>query len=377
LVASSKVSTRRNILKLAAAVPLLTVLPAAVVVGSRQTKEQGMRTMTNRYFGTAARMEWIDARPALREAVLKDCSCLTPEIGMNWAAIEPERGTFEFGSLDGLSAFTFQHGLDMHGHTLIWDQTIPAWAKRALSSGEAGWDIVASYLAAVISRYPSVPQWNVVNEPIDTAGTHDGLRRSEIYRAFGAAYVGMALETARRHAPRAKLFINEHSLEYANPVDAKRRTAFLRLADRLLSEGKPLDAIGLQSHLDLGKGPLDVPAIRHMVRDAAGMGLEVFITELDVKERDFSLPEAARDMAAADEVKRYLDAVLAEPSVKGVVTWGMSDDGSWLVPDAVDLAASGIASGSRVLNRGLPYDENLRQKPMYRAIREAMSSART
>ncbi|WP_181257362.1 endo-1,4-beta-xylanase [Pseudaminobacter soli (ex Li et al. 2025)] len=336
-----------------------------------------MRMMTDRYFGTAARIEWINAKPALKEAILRDCSCLTPEIGMNWAAIEPKKGTFEFGSLDGLSAFALQHGLDMHGHTLIWDQTIPAWAKKALSSGEAGWETVASYLAVVVSRYPSVSQWNVVNEPIDTEGTDDGMRRSEIFRAFGADYVGMALETARRHAPHAKLFINEHSLEYANPVDAKRRTVLLRLAEGLLLEGKPLDAVGLQAHLDLGKGPLDIRAIRHMIREVAGMGLEVFITELDVRERDFSLPEAARDMAVADGVKRYLDVVLAEPSVKGIVTWGMSDEGSWLVPETADLVASGIASGSRVLNRGLPYDKNLQQKPMYRAIREAMSTART
>lgn len=375
MAAALRTFGRREILKGALAAPLYALLSGTVAKGSQESGEKGMRDLPLRYFGSAARAEWLGENRKLREAVLKDCSCVTPEIGMNWAAIQPTRDTLEFGSLDALAVFARKHGLAMHGHTLIWDQTIPAWAQADMSKGDADWSLVGRYLAAAVSRYPSVPQWNVVNEPIDTEHP-DGLKRSAVYDAFGPEYIGMALDEVRRHAPKAKLIINEYSLEYANPVDKARRNRLVRLLEGLLSEGRPLDGLGMQAHLDLGKGPMDQKAISAFLREVVGMGLDIYVTELDVKERDFRPSRAARDRLVADEARRFLDVALAEPAVKGVVTWGMSDDGSWLVPDEADLRASGVAPGARTLNRGLPYDRDMRPKPMYSAIRDALAEVR-
>jgi endo-1,4-beta-xylanase len=84
--------------------------------------------------------------------------------------------------------------------------------------------------------------------------------------------------------------------------------------------------------------------------------VRIAITELDVRERDLTPPIAARDARVADEVKRYLDVVLQEPALDGVVTWGLSDRYSWLTSTAVR------AQGT--VNRGLPFDSDLAPKPV-------------
>jgi endo-1,4-beta-xylanase len=77
-----------------------------------------------------------------------------------------------------------------------------------------------------------------------------------------------------------------------------------------------------------------------------------------------SLPVEERDKRVADEMTRYLDVVLDEPAVEGVVTWGLSDRYSWLNTRWRNF-------GTR--NRGLPFDENLAPKPVTRAIFEALA----
>ncbi|MNJ57906.1 Endo-1,4-beta-xylanase A precursor [compost metagenome] len=104
------------------------------------------------------------------------------------------------------------------------------------------------------------------------------------------------------------------------------------------------------------------------------MGLELVITELDVRERDLVQPAAVRDELVAAHVGQYLDAALEHPAVKGVITWGISDRHSWLQLTAEDIGrfpgawSDGSSPG---LNRGLPYDSDLRSKPMREAIARA------
>jgi endo-1,4-beta-xylanase len=110
------------------------------------------------------------------------------------------------------------------------------------------------------------------------------------------------------------------------------------------------------------------------------MGLSIMVTELDVKESNYVAPASVRDQLVADETRRYLDAVLDEPAVKGVTTWGLSDRHSWLEVTAADYkrfpgAWSHPGEGPG-LNRGLPYDSDLRPKPMYDAIIRAFQGAR-
>ena len=330
-----------------------------------------------RFFGSAVRFEQLQAEPALRAAVLQDCAVLTPEVELKWDAIEPAPGKWSLTNFDRLVGFALETGKAVRGHTMLWHRSTPTWAEQRLRE-QRDWRLIARHFAAVIPRHgDAIAEWDVVNEPIETGHRTDGLRRNVFLDAFGPDYIRRALVEARALAPRARLMLNEYSLEYDSREERDRRYLFLKLVEGLRRSGAPLDGIGLQGHLDLRKGTVSTSSIAAFLRELAGMGLAVVVTELDVKEAEYTAPANRRDRMAADEVRRYLDAVLAEPGVTGVVTWGLSDRHSWLEVLEEDYRRfpgawqNGDGPG---LNRGLPYDSSMRRKPTYAAIEAALQA---
>ena len=326
------------------------------------------------YFGSAVRGQQVVAEPDLRAAVLRECDWLTPEVALKWGAVERSAGAFDFSSMDVLANFALANKKQLHGHTLMWHKSIPPWAASSLIE-KKGWTLVQRYFQAVFSRYGhAIAQWDVVNEPIETGHRTDGLRNSPFLQAFGADYIARALWEARQLAPRAKLMINEFGLEYDLQVERDRRHLFLKLLERLKRAGVPLDGVGLQAHLDLSKGVLAADALGRFLKEIADLGLFIAISELDVKEHEYVLPVEQRDARVADETRRYLDVALAQPAVRGLTTWGLSDRHSWLRVTQDDFARYPDAwkdGSSPGLNRGLPFDSSFKPKPMYRAITEA------
>lgn len=368
--------TRRRFTALLAAAPaaaLLPAVPAAAIPPAVSLNAAAKRG--GRSFGAAVRIEQLEHEPVLRDHVLKHCGWLTPEIHLKWDSIENRRGQVWYEPVDGLVTFAEKNGMELRGHTLLWDQSTPGWAKATMRRRRE-WTFVEAHFARLMGRYGhAIKQWDVVNELIDTqAGDRQALRRNTFYQAYGADYVTKALTTARSHAPDGKLFINDYSFEYDNYVEADRRKAMLKLIERLKKAGTPLDGIGLQAHLDLGKGPLRRQTIRPFLREIANFGLDIVVSELDVKERDYRASTDERDRRVGDEVARYLDIALEEPAVKGVVTWGLSDKHSWLKVEHGDRVDR-RRYGNPAPNRGLPFDSTMRAKPMQRVLAETLSAA--
>lgn len=348
--------SRRAVLAGLAALPLAMALPRSAMAAEDGMPLHRVAARASRHFGTCVRMDQLDADPALRGEVLAQCSSVTPEIHLKWNSIENKRGQFWYEPVDRLVAFAADNNLRIHGHALLWEQSTPDWAVRAIRR-DRDWNLVGGHIERVVSRYrDAIDTWDVVNEPIDTQEGSDGLRRNSFFRAFGEGYIARALEATSAHAPSARLMLNEYGFEYDNYVEVDRRAAFLKLLEDLRRADVPLHGVGIQAHLDLGKGPLAAREISSFLQHIADMGLFIRITELDVKEHDLRASIAERDRRVSDEVRRYLDIALAQEAVEGVTTWGITDRLSWL--------------GSS--NRGLPYDAELRPKSMVAALRETL-----
>ena len=324
---------------------------------------------SGRYFGAAARISEIDGDTALRDLVLRDCGWLTPEIHLKWDSLEFTRGKFNFAPVDDLLLFADEHGKQLRGHTLLWEQSTPPWAKAEMLA-RRDWRLVTRHFSHVLSRYRGrIGEWDVVNEAIDTEHGADGLRTTCFYRAFGPCYIERALREAHALDPTSRLLVNDFGFEYENPVDEARRTAFMGLLTRLKGAGAPLDGVGLQAHLDLGKGRISRATIERFIGAIADLGLDVTITEFDVKESEPRAPVDLRDERVAEHARHYLGIMLAQPAVRGLVTWGLSDKYSWLSgPAGADKATR--------LNRGLPYDGLFAPKRMHAAIAAALTAAR-
>jgi endo-1,4-beta-xylanase len=285
---------------------------------------------------------------------------------MKWGAVESKRGHRNFQRPDTVVSFAERHGLKIRGTTLVWFKNIPAWAIEAIKD-KSDWELLASYMVATLDRYSgkSFIHWDVINEAIEPRHERDDALRANPYlSAFGPDYIPRALALAHARAPNVSLYVNEYGLDYDGKIERDRRVALLRLLDRLKKANAPFHGVGIQAHLRLDNSRFSEKALRQFLADIAAHRVKITITELDVRERELSLPIDERDRRVAREVTRYLDVVLDEPAVEGIVTWGLSDRYSWLNAKLRD-------SGLR--NRGLPFDENLVPKPVKRAILEALA----
>jgi endo-1,4-beta-xylanase len=95
--------------------------------------------------------------------------------------------------------------------------------------------------------------------------------------------------------------------------------------------------------------------------------MKIFITELDVQDLTFPADTGARDQAVAEIYSRFLTASLRQPAVRGVVTWGLSDNFSWIA--AYRPRKDGLPV------RPLPFDAKYQPKAAYYAIAQTLESA--
>lgn len=298
------------------------------------------------------------AQADLLALLLHNVGAITPENALKWDATEPEPGRFALRRFDRLLAFARRHHLVLRGHTLVWHQQLPAWVGT-LDTAEL-WRALQRHIQGLVGHGRGQMQgWDVVNEPLDGQGR--GLRRNLWLERLGPGYIAAALRWARQADPGARLVINEYGLEGDDPQAARKRQALLALVDELQGQRVPLDAIGLQAHLLApGQGAPGFASLPAFLHQLARRQLAVEITELDVSDRLLPADTALRDARVALTYDAFLAAVLRQPAVQLITTWGLSDRDSWL--NAAFPRADGLPQ------RPLPYDAQLRAKPALSSI---------
>ncbi len=266
--------------------------------------------------------------PALSALLAREVSQLTPEWEMKMEYIVQPDGSFRFDAPDRIAAFARAHGMGLLGHTLIWYAQSPP-AFQQLDERRIGFaDAYRNYIHAVAGRYRGqVVGWDVVNEAVAEDG--NGWRDSLWAQKLGAFdHIALAYRTAREADPQATLLLNDYNLEYM----PRKRATFLQLAERLLASGAPLTGLGTQMHVaaDIAAGKITT-----MIRELAGLGLPIHVSELDV-----SLTRADNKFLSRAELQRRQTAVYAEAAEAfmalpqrqrfAFTLWGLRDRDSWL-----------------------------------------------
>lgn len=308
-------------------------------------------------FGSAVATSDLD-QPAYAQLLAQECALLVPTWELKWGAVQKQPGQFRFAAMDVIRDFARAHHLALRGHTIVWHNNMPDWLAAQLTS--RNWrDLLATHMAAVLGRYrDDIVCWDIVNEAIEPEdGRADGLRESAWLRAAGPAYVAEAYKLAAHFAPKAQLVYNDYGMEHHAPWTRKRRLAVLKLLESLKKAEAPLHALGLQSHLRVGD-PFDAAALAAFLTDVRGLGLNLQITEMDVR-ADRIRDNAGKDRQTADLARAYL-AVLLDAGCDTIMCWGLSDDKNWRAAEEPD-------------DRPLPFDRALAKKPLYEAIRSSLA----
>ena len=320
-------------------------------------------------YGSAVSSRLLATEPAYAALVAQQCGIIVPDIEAKWAATEPWEGRFDFARLDQVMAFARQHGMAVRLHNLAWGVYNPPWLAGALAQGRAA-QVLQAHVAAVVGRYAGqVLAWDVANEPSDPRWNQaDDLVDIGWKKALGAGYLDEAFAAAHAADPHAILFINDDLLEYADAASQAKRDGYLRLLPRLLRRGVRLGGFGLEAHLRPER-PFAAGPYRAFLRELAGMGLVVHVTELDISDRTLPAEVAPRDAALAALCKAYLDTALDEPAVHAVLTWGLTTRNTWLA------TATEVSRTDGLPPRGLPYDAHFDRTPLWGAIASALDHA--
>ena len=355
--------TRRSLLGCAAA-RWLTSAPGAAPGDKPLRRRAAAR---GRFYGCAAGSYQLHDED-FAQVLAREANILVPEYELKRLIVEPLAGQFDYSGADALLEFAAAHGMKMRGHTLVWYAANPPWLEEKVLGAPDG-EILTDYVARLMGRYRwRMHSWDVVNEALHLEdGRSDGLRDCFWLERFGPAYIDLAYQAAKQADPDALLVYNDWGCEGGEPWNDRFRAATLKFLTNTLGRGVPIEALGLQGHLNAFGPGVDQRKLRTFLDEVRGMGLSILVSEHDVDDSGGPTDIAVRDRAVADASGRFLDVVLDNEETLAVLTWGLTD--RYLKTNGgLRATLSGYSP------RKLPLDANLARTPMWGAIAKAFGA---
>lgn len=304
--------------------------------------------------------------------IAEQANILVAENAMKWAALRPAPTVFDFNQADKMMRFAELAGQKVRGHNLCWHESIPDWFKTTATKENAR-KLLVDHIRTVVGHFRGrIHSWDVVNEAVEPKdGRGDGLRKSPWLELIGPEYLEIAYKTAAEADPAAKLTYNDYGIELDTPEEATKRAYVLMLLRRFKARGIPIQAVGIQSHLQ-ATPPQPGAGLVAFIREVRGMGLEAYVTEMDVNAHALPGAPDLQDAAVAEVYRNYPRMVLAEPNVPVLLTWGITSAHSWITESKKPWAMR--PDGAR--QHPLPFDDALRPLPAFFALRGAMDAAK-
>lgn len=275
----------------------------------------------------------------------------TMTAGIFWGdGSRPSRTKYDFSEMDWKVNFGRTHGMEIHGHTLVWfsPSELPDWFKAAPKSEVE--KIMNEHIDAVVGRYAGkIKIWDVVNEAVNDGDTGT-LRQNDNKwaEAMGDDYIRKAFVRAHAADPSTILRYNDYDME----SNKAKFDGVKALLINLKKQGVPIHALGWQMHVT--PSSFDAATLLARMNEIADLGFDNYITELDV-----ALPTGASATDYERQKQAYKTVVktfLAARRHKTLVIWGLRDGSPyWLTK-----------------NHPLLFDENFNKKPAYFGVQEGL-----
>lgn len=304
-------------------------------------------------FGAAVNISLLKNNAAYRATVAKEYSSLTAENAMKTGALHPQQNTYDWADADYLVDFAKQNNKRIHGHTLVWYKSLPAWITNFQGDAAAWENLLKTHIQTIVGHFKGkVASWDVVNEAFEDNGT---LRNSIWLQKLGPDYIARCFTYAHEADPDAQLFYNDYGHEYG----PTKRAAILSLVNDLKSRNIPINGIGMQMHTRYNMAESNWLTA---INTAAQTGLKVHISELDIAMNPDNIQNLTFSAALAEtQAQKYLYIVKAYNAIPkaqqfGITTWNVSDADTWIT-----------GNYSRP-DWPLPFDSNYARKPAYQGI---------
>lgn len=297
------------------------------------------------------------------QLILKQFNMLEAENEMKFDSTEPTQGEFNYYNGDKLVDFAQKHNMRVRGHALVWHSQVASWVSSDGKKNDKNFtqqqllDIMKNHIDNVMSHWKGkVAEWDVCNEVLDddqsivrTAPNGYKLRAASVWNYAGDDYVAQAFKWAHEADPDAQLILNDYGAEFQGQAKAE---AFYNLAKHLKESGVPIDGVGLQCHLDVGK--IDAAKLQATIDRFNAIGLRCVVTELDLGMTD---TEDNR-LQQAKDFYNIAKAVMGSDNSNELMVWGLSDGMTW-----------------RPGKCPLLYDSSLNPKPSYYGVHAGVREA--
>ena len=281
---------------------------------------------------------------------------------------EPERGRFNFQSMDNDMRFARAHDMKLMGVTLIYrnDNAMP-WLHFPGDPRCGGWSegelsrILHDHIVGVVRHGgDTYGAWEVVNEP--TAQGGNGCWG----RILGTeGLIVKAFKAAREAAPDKILLLNDTFGQEG--ADRARVDEFFSLVDRCKAQGAPIDMVGIEMHIEAHRLHSDwLGEFKYYLDRARRSGVQVFVSEMDL----YQGPQGSFADPWENQRKIYYSVArtcLDDSNCKGFFTWGVADKMTWLRnrPNRVIADA-----------KPLMFDDDYARKPAYYGVLQALKEGR-
>ena len=243
-----------------------------------------------------------------------------------WASFEQQQGKPNYEYIDGVAAWTREHGITCKGHPLVWDHpaSSPAWLTDDPKANER---LSLARVRAIVSRYRGrIDIWDVVNESTHLANKLHKTKMAAWAGALGAVpYVTESLDAARAANPEATLLVNDYRID----------PPYYHILERLRRHGKFLfDVVGIQSHMHDGVWPLH--KVWSVCDTYAKLGRPLHFTESTIVSgprkgpgENWGATTPDGEARQAELTASFYTALFAHPAVQAITWWDFTDLGAW------------------------------------------------
>ena len=367
----------------AVAIGALTAVPAVATLTAPSPAQTSLRDLGRRhglFIGSAisdtALADTTDT--TYRQIAATQFSTVTPENVMKWDALEPTRGTYNWGPADEFVKFAQANHQLIRGHVLVWHSQLPKWLTDGVSAATISKtelnDLLKKHITDVVTHFKGkIWQWDVVNEAVaDSWATPDGVigYKGFWYTNLGAGFIADSFRWARAADPRALLFYNDYNIDAFGDHSAKDKAQFVyTMVKSLRAAGVPVDGVGSQAHLSTRYGNYDALQIADLLDAFAGLGVATALTEVDVRIKMTDGVKAGTSddinpafQAQAANYSALLQGCLASRHCISFTVWGFDDKHNWTT--TTDL---GSGPGGEAL-AGI-YDANYKPKRAFNTLK--------
>lgn len=290
------------------------------------------------FIGMAVKASQLTSGSAYDIILKNEFSSISAEYEMKMDQISTASGVYNWTVADKIVAYGNTNTINVHGHALVWHNSVPAWLKNYSGTDAEFAAEVKKYITDVVTHYAGkIKSWDVVNEAVDDNGGN--MRNTIFLQRMGPNYVKDCFQWARNAANAAGdtsllLFYND----YATSTNIPKQDKVFSLMDDLKAS-KLIDGIGFQMH-NTYLSPTKVQLETDLNR-AVTKGLKIHVSELDIQvnpSNDISTFTNERRLAQKEKYKEIVKIYNALPAANkyALTVWGMKDNESW-IPFSTEL----------------------------------------